>query len=358
MAEQGGTNGNGTIFSINTNGTGFTVLHTFTANPTNLSGVHTNSDGANPYDGLLLLGTNLYGVAQKGGTNGNGTVFAINTNGSVFTTLHSFTANSDGSLPGAVLVVSGSALYGEALGGGSQGAGTVFAINTDGTGFANLHSFTNSDGFNPIAGLVLSGNTLYGTAFGGGASGLGSVFAVNTDGSGFRNVHSFTNGTDGAFPQCVLLLSGNTLYGTALNGGSSGHGTLFAVNTDGSGFTTLHSFTATSGPHSTNSDGSGPGVGLVLSGNTLYGTAGGGGTNGAGTVFSLTLPVQLAINLSGTNVILTWPTYAAGFTLQSTNNLISPTVWPDVSPAPVVVNGRYTVTNPISGTQQFYRLSQ
>ena len=52
--------------------------------------------------------------------------------------------------------------------------GTVFAVNTDGTGFTNLHSFTaasgslvsitNSDGASPYAGLILSGNTLYGTA--------------------------------------------------------------------------------------------------------------------------------------------------------------------------------------------------
>ena len=84
--------------------------------------------------------------------------------------------------------------------GGSSGNGTVFAVNTDGTGFTNLHSFTaksglastNSDGAYPSAGLILSGNTLYGTANGGGSSGNGTVFAVNTDGTGFTNLHSFT----------------------------------------------------------------------------------------------------------------------------------------------------------------------
>src|SRR2546428_10366169 len=61
---------------------------------------------------------------------------------------------------------------------------SVFAVNTDGTGFANLHSFNpnlGSDGANPHAGLILSGNTLYGTAAGGGSAGNGTVFAVNTD---------------------------------------------------------------------------------------------------------------------------------------------------------------------------------
>jgi len=124
-------------------------------------------------------------------------------------------------------------------------------------------------------------------------------------------------------------------------------------------FTTLHIFTATFGtyPNATNSDGAWPRAGLILSGNTLYGTAFEGGSSGYGTVFSLSLPAppQLTIIASGTNVILTWPTNAAGFTLQSTTNLGSPAVWTTVSPGPVVVNGQNAVTNPISGTQKFYR---
>jgi hypothetical protein len=67
------------------------------------------------------------------------------------------------------------------------------------------------------------------------------------------------------------------------------------------------------------------------------------------------LPPQLAIIRSEANVILTWPTNAAGFILQSTTNLVSP-VWNTNFPAPVVVNGQNTVTNPTSGTQKFFRL--
>jgi hypothetical protein len=69
-------------------------------------------------------------------------------------------------------------------------------------------------------------------------------------------------------------------------------------------------------------------------------------------------PPQLTIIPSVANVILRWPTNAAGFTLQSTTNLVSPAVWNTVSPVPVVVNGQNAVTNPISGAQQFYRLIQ
>ena len=157
-------------------------------------------------------------------------------------------------------------------------------------------------------------------------------------------------------------MSGNTLYGTAEEGGSSDYGTVFRVNTDGTGFTTLHSFAGYS------SDGAYPMAGLVLSGSTLYGTAESGGSSDYGTVFSLpsglSLPLvsasrpQLTIICSGNNVILTWPINATGFTLQATTNLVSPAVWSTVSPGPVVVNGQNAVTNVISGSQKFYRLSQ
>jgi hypothetical protein len=55
---------------------------------------------------------------------------------------------------------------------------------------------------------------------------------------------------------------------------------------------------------------------------------------------------------------LSWPTNYAGFTLQSTSDLGSSAVWTTNLPAPVIVNDQNTVTNPISGAQQFFRLSQ
>jgi uncharacterized repeat protein (TIGR03803 family) len=111
----------------------------------------------------------------------------------------------------------------------------------------------------------------------------------------------------------------------------------------------------------TNSDGANPSAGLVLSGNTLYGTAENGGSGGNGTVFSLSFRPQLTITPSGTNIILSWPTNVAGFdytgyTLQSTTNLVSPAVWSTNSPAPVVIAGQNTVTNHATAPQQFFRL--
>jgi uncharacterized repeat protein (TIGR03803 family) len=371
-AEQGGSFGNGTVFKLNTDGTGFTKLHSFTA------GVY-NSDGIYPSGGLILSGDTLYGTANSGGSFGNGTVFRLTTNGTGFKTLHSFTGGSGGDGPSSRLILLGSTLYGATSGAdvffGRTGNGTVFAVNTNGTGFTNLYSFsavsssssgdnTNSDGVFPSGRLIVSGNTLYGAAGAGGTTGKGTVFSVNTDGTGFTTVHNFTayfRNSDGATPE-GLILSGDTLYGTALYGGSFGRGTVFAVNTDGTGFTTLHNFTAIDPNIGVNSDGDNPVAGPILSDNSLYGTAYYGGDSGNGTVFSLWLgsasSPQLTIIRSVANVILTWPTNAAGFALQTSANLDSPNSWIAATYSSVIVGDQYFVTNNISGSAQFYRLKK
>ncbi len=246
----------------------------------------------------MLSGDTLYGTASSGGSSGNGTVFRVNTDGTGFTNLHSFTG-SDGAMPSAGLVLSGTTLYGTAESGGNFGGlGTVFRLNTDGTGFTNLYRFSGGDGVNPFAGLVLSGNTLYGAAQ------SGALFAINTDGTGFTNLYWF-NGNDGANLRAGLVLSNNTLYGTAGGGGSSGNGTVFSLS-----FAPQLSIS----PVGTN---------VVLT----------WPTNGAG--FNYT-----------------------AFNLQSATNLVPPVAWTPVFPGPVVVSGQNKVTNLTSGTQKFYRLSQ
>ena len=291
----------------------FSNLYNFSVDFVFFNGIVSNVDGYGPNGSLILSGNTLYGTAARGGSWGNGTIFAVNTQGLTFTNLHSFTAtsvptyeygtNSDGANPSAGLVLSGNILYGTAAYGGASGGGTVFAVHTDSTDFTNLHSFsvqatnalglyTNSDGFYPNGALVLSGNTLYGTAYEGGANGNGSVFKVNTDGTGFTNLYSFTatsvafpnTNNDGANPNSVIL-AGNLLFGTAYYGGTNGNGTIFAIDTDGTGFTVLHTFTTEI--NNTNSDGANPAAGLTLSGTTLYGTTFWGGSSGAGTVFAI-----------------------------------------------------------------------
>ena len=219
------------VFSVNTDGTGFAILHHFAGYP---------SDGANTYYGLVLSGNTLYGTTGNGGSGDNGTVFALNTNGTSYTILHNFAPfepdaanNSEGALPTGGLVLSGNTLYGTANDGGSSGRGTVFSLNTNGTGFTTVHNFAGTGGSYPFADLTLSGNTLYGTSH-------DAVFAVNTDGTGFTSLYTFTGtstnslgiytNSAGLEPYGGLILSGKILYGATEYGGGADNGTVFALS--------------------------------------------------------------------------------------------------------------------------------
>jgi len=59
---------------------------------------------------------------------------------------------------------------------------------------------------------------------------------------------------------------------------------------------------------------------------------------------------------NGNELILSWPTNAVGFTLQSTLNLAPPVTWIDSMSVPTVIDARFTLTNDTSGGAQFYRL--
>ena len=272
----GGTNNLGTVFSLNTNGTGFTPLYSFGFPP----------DGSNPKAGLILNGATLYGTAQTGGTNNCGAIFSISTNGTGYAILHRFTNAPDGYSPQGEMVLSGSTLFGTTAFGGSSNRGVIFAINTNGTGYTILRSFTNApDGNYPYGGLILDSGMLYGTTGGGGSNNNGTIFAISTNGSGFRILHHFTSlagNTDGALPRGTLTLNGGILYGTASSGGSGGQGTVFQINTNGSGFGVLKNFTTSS------TDGADPLNGVVVQGTTLWGTTYQGG-NGYGILYSLAL---------------------------------------------------------------------
>ncbi|HEY1662563.1 MAG TPA: choice-of-anchor tandem repeat GloVer-containing protein [Verrucomicrobiae bacterium] len=290
----GGTNGTGTLFKINTDGSAFSVLHQF-------------SDGGTPAASLVLSGNMLYGTAEYGGSNDAGSVFAIGVNGAGFTNLYNFTpllntTNSDGANPTAGFALAGSALYGTAYNGGTNGNGTIFRINTDGTGFTNLYNFsafvnsnslddgTNSDGANPSAGLAFYAGTLYGTTEFGGSGGSGTVFAINTNGAAFTNLYGFSTimnftNSDGAYAVGGVTYLGGKLFGTTLAGGTNNSGTLFALNANGGSYTNLHVFGPT--VSSTNMDGAGSATVLAVFNNTLYGTTQLGGSGGSGTLFSV-----------------------------------------------------------------------
>jgi uncharacterized repeat protein (TIGR03803 family) len=263
------------IFKINPDGSDFTVLMDFDEATT----------GGNCWGGLLLGSDGiLYGTTFTGGTGNAGTVFKINQDGTGFAVLKNFDTSTTGGGSYARLLEVDEVLYGTTYLGGSGNAGTVFKLNLDGTGFAVLKHFANTTtGGHPTAGLTLGPDgSLYGTAHHGGSSLKGTIFKLETTGSSFVVLQHLDAAATGAFPQAGLLLgSDDALYGTATTGGDFEAGTIFKLNSDGTGFTVLKSL-------DTSVDGAMPVARLLESSSgKLYGTTVNGGSYGWGVVFEL-----------------------------------------------------------------------
>jgi uncharacterized repeat protein (TIGR03803 family) len=193
---QGGTNGDGTIFKIAPSGT-LTTLYSF---------CQSGCAGAPfPFGPIQATNGDFYGTTENGGANGQGTVFKI-TPGGTLSTLYSFCSQggsncTDGANPFAGLVqASNGDLYGTTYYGGANfgGAGTVFKIAPSGA-LTTLYSFCAqsncTDGGSPLAGLVQATNgDLYGTTFYGGvvntSGGYGTIFKI-TPGGTLTTLHSF-----------------------------------------------------------------------------------------------------------------------------------------------------------------------
>jgi uncharacterized repeat protein (TIGR03803 family) len=295
----GGVQGAGTVFCLSLDGTNFSAFRPFTNSP----------DAGNPQADLLIADPRFFGTSFGGGSSGVGTVFSGQTNGSL-SLVRSFSAvnadnatNAGGASAGGPVILSGGTMFGSATSGGLYGNGTLYSAATNGLAFSVLHDFTtldsssgtNTDGTAPWGGLVLSGDTLFGTASAGGPGGSGTLFCIGTNGNNFRTIHGFAAmdplsgaNADGATPMAGLVLSNGTLYGTTAAGGFAGNGTVFAVGTSGNDFKVLHHFSAVDALGGANADGAKPTAALTLSSNTLYGTTSAGGTGASGAVFSVT----------------------------------------------------------------------
>ncbi len=119
VEKQGGVSGYGDIFSMNLDGTNQQMLYSFTG---------TGPDGAFPGSGLTLVGSRLYGTTVNGGPALEyGNIFSINLDGSGFRIEHSF-VGSDGAYPQGGLTLVGDTLYGTTSSGGLNDAGTVFSF--------------------------------------------------------------------------------------------------------------------------------------------------------------------------------------------------------------------------------------
>ena len=239
MTEAGGSHNHGVIYSVNPDGSKFTVLHNFKS-----------SEGDEPHGRLTYDGTHLYGMTKQGvitvgsGPNGRilnprkrkifGTIFQIDPDGSKYTVLHYFFGGAgDGATTdhGYLVLDANNVLYGMTTFGGSANLGVIFSIHNDGSDFTLLHTFVGgaNDGANPYGSLLINGTDLYGTTGSGGASNMGTVFHISTDGGDFAILHSFAGNPDGRKPIDNVIMLNDALYGMTVFGGTSDQGAIFAI---------------------------------------------------------------------------------------------------------------------------------
>jgi uncharacterized repeat protein (TIGR03803 family) len=263
----------------------YQILHTFPAGST---------DGENPrHDAMTLVSVDstptLFGTTLQGG-NGGGTIFSIAADGTGYASLLDF-EDSTGDEPHSCFVEINDVLYAMAAAGGDHGQGVIYSIKPDGTGYTVLKSFKKRDGGQSHGRLTWDGKHLFGMTRKYGPvnknhpAAYGVIFRVDLDGSNYKVLHTFHGGKhDGASTDhgyLVLDPGKPVLYGMTTNGGHHNDGVVFQIGTDGSGFQLLHKFGQTA------KDGRNPYGSLLLNGSDLYGTTGGGGSHGDGTVFHI-----------------------------------------------------------------------
>ena len=219
-------------------------------------------------------------------------VGAGSTYAQTLTTLYSFceTTNnffcSDGSDPGHLVLGNDGNFYGATTSGGSNDMGTVFKITPQGT-LTTLHQFSGhvgaADGSSPLLALQ-SGGLFYGTTILGGTNNHGTIFTITSAGT-LTTLHQFSGTNDvadGTAPENLLLVSGNTFIGTTALGGTNNAGTVFTITSAGT-LTTIHQFSGTNGV----ADGILPLLALQ-NGANFVGTTLQGGSNNDGTAFQIT----------------------------------------------------------------------
>ncbi|HTB81518.1 MAG TPA: choice-of-anchor tandem repeat GloVer-containing protein [Opitutaceae bacterium] len=178
----------------------------------------------------------LYGTSLNGGLYDKGTIFKINKDGTGYALLWSFAASTSSNVvPFRLIEGQDKALYGMIS--GFYVPGTLYKINKDGTGFTILKTFDASTGYlAPWAGVIQGRDgALYGTTWNGGSAGAGTVFKINPDGSGYTVLLNFFSSHNDyvGFPRVgVIEGSDGALYGAADN-------FVYTVRKDGSGFAAL-----------------------------------------------------------------------------------------------------------------------
>jgi uncharacterized repeat protein (TIGR03803 family) len=251
--EGGGTGcgaepGCGTVFAVDPKTGAETVLYSFCSQ-------QNCTDGSEPLASLIDVNGTLYGTTSFGGASDRGTVFALDPATGAETVIYSFCSVGhckDGGVPEASLIDVNGTLYGTAFWGGrhgdcqyGHGCGTVFALDPNSGTETALYSFCSqpgcADGSEPVSGLVDVNGMLYGTTLYGGDKvcgqqyrklRCGTVFALDPATGAETVLYSFCpqkNCTDGELPWGGLTDVNGALYGTTVDGGAQGGGTVFSL---------------------------------------------------------------------------------------------------------------------------------
>ncbi|RLD40035.1 MAG: hypothetical protein DRI86_16055, partial [Bacteroidetes bacterium] len=189
-------------------------------------------------EGDLIMATNgkLYGMTSKGGANNKGIVFEFNPNNDTFIKKFDLDSLTGYEPKGGLLEASNGKLYGLTFRGGNNGYGTVFEIDTTTWTLTKTADFGTSVGIRPMGRMVEAWDgKLYGLT----AWNNGTIFQYDIATTTLTNKHSFTS-NDGTEPQGSLALANNgKLYGLTFLDGQSyySHGTLFEYDPTSSTFT-------------------------------------------------------------------------------------------------------------------------
>jgi uncharacterized repeat protein (TIGR03803 family) len=212
-----------------------------------------------------------------------------------FKSLASFRLVADGGYPQYMSLVQGTdgSFYGTAPEGGVEFWGSVFKVASGGalTFLCYFGEDTCYQESHPFSGLIqATDGNFYGTTWQGGVNNTGAVFEMAPEGT-VTLLYSFCSQSicrDGGDPFAPLIQAADgNFYGTTFDGGTNGYGTVFTMTAAGT-LTTLHSFDY--------ADGAGPVAGLIQAKNgDFYGTTLYGGTAGAGTVFEITSAGKLTL---------------------------------------------------------------
>ena len=290
MTEDGGANNDGVIFSYNIGTSTYTDLYDFNG----------GTGGKYPKGSLVAIGNVLYGMTYVGGTNSIGNIFSYNIGTNTYANLYNFTS-ATGQNPYGSLTVDGSILYGMTEAGGTSNEGVIFSFNPIGNIYTDLVNFNGASipkGSNPQFGfLTLYNSILYGMTEGGGANGDGVIFSYNPSLTTYTDLYDFSGGTGGQYPFGSLLLSGNTFFGMTRTGGTASTGNIFSFDISTSTYTNLYSFTG-------GINGATPYSSLTLSGDLLYGMTEQGGANNFGNIFSFSPACTLSASATATSNVL------------------------------------------------------